>query len=476
MNSEEIKETNSNTEQKQSPKPLKKLVRVNKAAPANNSEYQGEHEAPQYENPPVVTLRETQDGEYRGRYEAEPVKTKKNPKREWQDVLVKAMSIILSLAVIIILILTLPIVNFKEKDGSSRGVSLIYFIRNYKWLGDIEGELDKSKVDVQLNPDIDHENLNDGLDLPQLIEGQYSVLFLGFDEEVINTDIMWVLQFDILAAKLNILQIPRDTCLPDYTNAPNGKFNSIYHNGKDSSVPKIQNVVDAVQENFGIPIDAYITTACYDIVDMVDLVGGIPMHLDNKIIYEAGKVIPAGDVNLTGEQAEWFMRFRHEWLQGDVGRVQNQRRFMAAAMRKLINIAGGEGGHNQLYKYIKEIYDNKWLATDMTINDLTKLADFAGTLSMENVLVNMVPGEESDPVKYNDNLVYSVHKNETIAMLNKYFRPYQRPMTTRDTAIVEFITNHKHNVFDDTSATFNDLENSTEPMRDPNKAPEWTDE
>ena len=41
MNSEEIKETNSNTEQKQSPKPLKKLVRVNKAAPANNSGYQG---------------------------------------------------------------------------------------------------------------------------------------------------------------------------------------------------------------------------------------------------------------------------------------------------------------------------------------------------------------------------------------------------------------------------------------------------
>lgn len=59
MNSEEIKETNSNTEQKQSPKPLKKLVRVNKAAPANNSEYQGEHEATQYENPPVVTPRET---------------------------------------------------------------------------------------------------------------------------------------------------------------------------------------------------------------------------------------------------------------------------------------------------------------------------------------------------------------------------------------------------------------------------------
>lgn len=503
MNNNEINETNVDTEQNTSSKPLRKLVRVNKNTAEENQyhglheaapgEYHGLHEAAPGE---YHGLHEADSGEYHGRHEAvnnadntrygnsggyagsyEAVNYEKpKEKGAWQDILVKILAITVSLAAIIILILTLPIMNFKEKDGSSRRVSVIYFFRNYKWLGNIEGELDKSKVDVQLDPNINHEDRDDGLDLPQLIEGQYSVLFLGFDEEVINTDVMWVLQFDILAAKLNILQIPRDTCLPDYTTALNGKFNSIYHNGKNpEGVPKIQNVVDAVQENFGIPIDAYITTVCTDIVDMVDLIGGIPMHIDNKIIYEAGKVIPEGDVVLTGEQAEWFIRFRKEWLQGDVGRIQNQRRFMAAAMRKLIDIAGGGDGHNQFYKYLSTIYKNKWIATDMTVNDLTKLADFAGTLKMENVRVNMVPGEENDKEhRYNGNDVYSVHKQATIDMLNKYFRPYQRPMTSADTAIVEYITNYKHTIFDNTDATFAELENSTEPIRNPDAAPAWT--
>lgn len=492
MKSNDINETNSSAEQKASSKPLGKLVRVNKhensdsgyhglheAAPeeyhglheAAPEEYHGLHEAAPLE----VNVSENIDGgKYHGRYEAEQPEAQKE-KGSWRDILVKVLAVTVSLAAIITLVLTLPIINFKEKDGSSKRVSMIYFFRNYKWLGDIEGELDKSKVDVQLDPNINHEERDDGLDLPQLIEGQYSVLFCGFDEEVINTDVMWVFQFDILAAKLNILQIPRDTCLPDYTTALNGKFNSIYHNGKNPpGVPKIQNVVDAVQENFGIPIDAYVTTVCYDIVDMVDLIGGIPMHLDNEIIYEAGKVIPAGDVVLSGEQAEWFIRFRREWLQGDVGRIQNQRRFMAAAMRKLIDIAGGDGGHDQLYKYLSTIYKNKWIATDMTVNDLTKLADFAGTLKMENVHVNMVPGEENDKDhRYNGNDVYSVHKQATIDMLNKYFRPYQRPMTEADTAIVEYITDYKHNIFDNTGASLEELEGSTEPIRNPAAAPAW---
>ena len=140
--------------------------------------------------------------------------------------------------------------------------------------------------------------------MPQLVEGQYSILFLGFDEDEYNTDVMWVIQFDIGHGKLNILQIPRDTCLPDYTSSVTRKFNSIYTMGNSEINPPIQRTVNAVQENFGIPIDAYITTACFDIVEMVDIIGGIPIHLDNEIIYEADKIIPAGDVVLNGQQAE----------------------------------------------------------------------------------------------------------------------------------------------------------------------------
>ena len=102
---------------------------------------------------------------------------------------------------------------------------------------------------------------------------------------------------------------------------------------------------------------------------------------------------------------------------------------------------------------------------------MSKVADFASTLSMENVTVNMVPGEgamfyAADGNEYD---VYSVHKQATIDMLNKYYRPYQLPMTPYDTSIVELITDYEYTGYDDTSATLDELEDSTEPVRDPNK-------
>lgn len=376
-----------------------------------------------------------------------PKKRHKKKKHSMLDFLVTLVSVSASIAIISVMILNMPILK-----GDSGNVSIIDFVKNYQPLVQVEGELIENTMDLQIDTDIVDVDFSDGLDLPQLIEGQYTVLFLGFDEEEFNTDVIWVCQFDIGNKKLNILQIPRDTCLPDYTNSPTGKFNSIYAMGQKYINPPIQRVVNAVQENFGIPIDAYITTGCNDIVDMVDLVGGIPITLDEEIMYEADKIIPAGETVLSGEQAEWFVRFRWALAEGDIGRMKNQRRFMAAAMEKLFSIVNDEG-RVKLYSYLKEIYDNEYIYTNMSLGDIGMLADFASTLSMDSVQVNMVPGEAaqytgSDGVTYD---VYSVHKVATLNMLNNYFRPYQKLMTSSDSSIVEYVTNYQSIAYDDTS-------------------------
>ncbi|MDE6798621.1 MAG: LCP family protein, partial [Ruminococcus sp.] len=232
-------------------------------------------------------------------------KNKKKNRISVRDFAVNVLSISASIVLTGFMILNMPIL--KSDDGNT---SIINFVKNFQPLVQVEGELRHNTMDLQINNEIVDVDFSDGLDLPQLVEGQYSVLFLGFDEEEFNTDVIWVCQFDIGHNALNILQIPRDTCLPDYTSSPTGKFNSIYAMGERYITPPIQRVVNAVQENFGIPIDAYITTGCHDIVDMVNLVGGIPISLDEEIMYEADKRIPAGDTILSGEQAEWFVRFR----------------------------------------------------------------------------------------------------------------------------------------------------------------------
>ncbi|MDE6780279.1 MAG: LCP family protein [Ruminococcus sp.] len=369
------------------------------------------------------------------------------------DFLVKLVSISASVAIIGVMILNMPILK-----GDSGNISIISFVKNFQPLVHVEGELKKNTMDLQIDTEIVDVDFSDGLDLPQLVEGQYTVLFLGFDEEEFNTDVIWVCQFDIGHAKLNILQIPRDTCFPDYTSSPTGKFNSIYAMGQKYINPPIQRVVNAVQENFGIPIDAYITTGCHDIVDMVDLVGGIPITLDEEIMYEADKRIPAGDTVLSGEQAEWFVRFRWALAEGDIGRMKNQRRFMAAAMKKLFSIVKDEG-RVKLYSYLKDIYDNEYIYTNMSLGDVGMLADFASTLSMENVQVNMVPGEGAkytapDGETYD---IYSVHKLAALNMLNNYFRPYQKVMTSSDSSIVEYITDYQNTAYDDTSDTLQSI-------------------
>ncbi len=382
-------------------------------------------------------------------------KRKKKKKSPMTDFLVNLVSISASVFITGALILNMPII----KDNSSgENVSIINYIKNFQPLVQIEGQLKENTMDLQIDNEIVDVDFSDGLDLPQLVEGQYTVLFLGFDEEEFNTDVIWVCEFDIGNAGLNILQIPRDTCLPDYTDSPTGKFNSIYAMGQKYINPPIQRVVNAVQENFGIPIDAYITTSCNDIEEMVDLVGGIPITLDEEIMYEADKRIPAGETVLSGEQAEWFVRFRWALAEGDIGRIKNQRRFMAAAMQKLLSIVSDEG-RVKLYSYLKTIYDNEYIYTNMSLGDIGMLADFASTLSMEKVRVNMVPGEGAQYEAPDGQIydIYSVHKLATLNMLNNYFRPYQHIMTSSDSSLVEYVTDYQNTAYDDTSDNLQDI-------------------
>lgn len=389
-----------------------------------------------------------------------------------KNTLVKTGAILLSLTVMVLMIFNLPIISYSKDGKPTESISILTFIKRWQPLVNVEGELEpNSMTNLNVNSEIVNDDFTDGLDLDQIIEGQFSVLVLGFDESSGNSDVNWIFQFDIAAAKLNVLQIPRDTCLPYYTTSFTGKFNSIYSMGDPEKTP-IQRVVNAVQDNFGIPIDAYITTNCYDIVDMVDLIGGIPISLDEQIMYEADKIIPAGDTVLTGQQAEWFVRYRHGFSEGDIGRVKNQRKFLAAAMQRLLNIIE-EDGKMTFYGYLKEIYENQYILTNLSLESITKLADLAATISLDNVQVNMVPGEGAwyYPEGHDRQSIWSVHKQATIDMLNKYYRPYQHDMTLPESAIVEIVTDYVTNSYDNTSDTLQELQDGAVPGQSKTEAP-----
>ena len=168
-------------------------------------------------------------------------------------------------------------------------------------------------------------------------------------------------------------------------------------------------------------------------------------------------MLPAGEQVLNGQQAEWFVRFRHDYAEGDIGRVKAQRIFLAAAMQKMLNMS-----QTELMSAMQKIYKNQWIATDLSLEQISMVADFASArLSMDSVNVFMVPGEGATyyPGDGSSQSVYSIHKSATIGILNAHFRPYQNEIYPEESTIVELVPEgyYQATAYDDTQENLSDI-------------------
>ncbi len=356
------------------------------------------------------------------------------------NICLKVISIAASAAIIIALGVNMPIVAYRTVSGNEVIVDQISYLDTVKRAQPAilqEGKLEKPAAEdtdkLNLKDDVDPETINDGLNLEQIVEGQYTILFMGMDESGQLADVNWLFQFDLFAGTMNVLQIPRDSYMPNYANPSTNKFNSVYFSGQQDGVTPLQRAVNCIEESFCVVIDCYVKLDCENIKHIVDEVGGIPITLPEKIIYEADKVLPAGEQVLNGQQSEWFIRFRREYDEGDIGRVKAQRIFLAAAMEKLLSM-----GQTKLMSSMETIYENEWLATDLSLAEMSMLADFASKrLTMDSVNIYMVPGEGA---MYQGQAIYSIHKGETIDIINGHFRPYQNEVYPEESTIVEAVS------------------------------------
>lgn len=377
----------------------------------------------------------------------------------------KALIILAALILAIILILHLPLIPYTTMDHqgneNTTRISLMQKLRNWQPFLDIDGELESKTYSMEPKKEIEGVKdgvIDDGLDLDQIQEGQFGVLFLGTDESRSNTDVIMLALFDVRGNEIHILQIPRDTFVPGYTSFEAGKLNSVYTLGNPNKTP-VQRVVDCLETLFKVPIDRYVTTSCGDIAEIVDIIGGVPIDMPYTITYEADKIINQGQQVLNGQQAEWMVRFRHDYTEGDIGRMKAQRIFMAAAMAKVCDINSIE-----MLGYINKIVDRKLIGSNLTVDEISKLSDFASTIGMDKITMHMLPGEGYNyypPNPQSDIEYYSVwlmHKQPVTDLLNKYFRPYFE--AEPELPIVEMLTpdEYRSTLYDDDMTDFQRLE------------------
>ncbi|MFC4497167.1 LCP family protein [Streptomyces ovatisporus] len=136
-----------------------------------------------------------------------------------------------------------------------------------------------------------------------------------------------------------MVSFPRDSwvTLPGYTHPSTGKTSGPVENKLNAAFsqggPEL--LISTIEQNTGLRIDHYAEIGFAGFVNIVDAVGGVPMCVDRNIKdKDSGANLRKGCQNLDGAEALAFVRQRKQEAQGDLGRTQNQQKFLSALAKK----------------------------------------------------------------------------------------------------------------------------------------------
>ncbi len=137
----------------------------------------------------------------------------------------------------------------------------------------------------------------------------------------------------------SMLSLPRDSwvTIPPYVLPDTGKHYPQSKNKLNAAFslggPTL--LVQTIERNTGLRIDHYVEVGLGGFVGIVNGIGGVRMCVDKNINDpKSGENLTKGCHLLNGSQALSFVRQRHQEANGDLGRIQNQQRFLATLAHK----------------------------------------------------------------------------------------------------------------------------------------------
>jgi LCP family protein required for cell wall assembly len=164
-------------------------------------------------------------------------------------------------------------------------------------------------------------------------KSRYTYLVLGKDRASGLSDVMILFSLDTESKSISLLQIPRDT-YARYTDKSYKKLN-----GALSSLGAC-GLCDFLSDSLGVEIDGYFVFDLDTFAKAVDLIGGVEIDIPEGMYYKdevqgLDVSLKSGKQTLNGEAAEKFVRYRSGYLRGDLGRIDAQKLFISAFIKKV---------------------------------------------------------------------------------------------------------------------------------------------
>ncbi len=263
-------------------------------------------------------------------------------------------------------------------------------------------------------------------------EGVYNILCAGRDEAAYNTDVLMLVSFDTKNGSASVVQIPRDTYLDG------GKINALWAKKRNTAKKNGSASVDAdamdmlcrtLQETLCIRIDHWVLCNLQALRETVDALGGVTVDVPCDMHYDDPAQnlsihLSAGTQLLNGAQAEGLVRFRSDYVRGDLGRVDAQKLFLSALLAKAKEISV-----LRLPALLKTAAAH--LSTDLSLSDLLYFAKSAQKLDMSNVSFLTLPG--TDCREYGDSgaWYYVLSRQGVWETVNTHLNVYQTSVDDR---------------------------------------------
>src|SRR3984957_1289374 len=216
----------------------------------------------------------------------------------------------------------------------------------------------------------------------------------------VNRDVVMILHLNLSTNQVSILSIPRDLFVPNARVDGANKIDAALYNGP-------QQLVAAIQEDFGIPINHYVELNFDTFADVVNVLGGIKMNFPMEVFdaYSGLYVPHTGCIQLNGTRALQVVRARHlqirmagdgtdyrDWPQeglSDLARIRRDHEFL----KVLADAVKAKGIANPLTDERLATSVARYLTVDQAFStsDLLSLAEHFHGVSVGSVPELTVP-------------------------------------------------------------------------------------
>jgi len=238
-----------------------------------------------------------------------------------------------------------------------------------------------------------------------------NVALMGLDKDGTRTDVLIVGQINMIEGEINMLQIPRDTYMPNNGRSDH-KINSAYGLNKEKTVSK------EIKDLLGIHIDKYVTIDIRGFRDLIDTIGGVDFYVPQNMHYDDDYQnlhihLNEGQQHLDGDKAEQLVRFRN-YPNGDLDRMKVQSDFIQATIDEIFRLANVAKINDMVEDFSKTV------KTNFSFNEMLTYAPYVLATDRDKIVTHHLVGD----AQYIGGVSYVLaNRDANRALIEEHFTP-----------------------------------------------------